>query len=528
MIAAKLASAHNDWVLERYLQPEPRLRGLIAISPQNPQAAAKEIRRVGGRDEFVGIFLPGGARIPYGNPVHDPIWEAANELALPVVVHTHYEGVGIAGPVTAAGYPDFYVEYHTLCGSGMYGHFVSILCHGIFERFPDTKVMMVEGGLVPFVGLMWRLDTNWKACRSEIPWCRKPPSEYVWDHVKFSSQPLETPEDPSLLVPAIQGLRPWDTLCFASDYPHWDYDEPAQTLRMLPSEWRENVAWRNAAEFYGLPGAGGRLAMATATAREARLPLAEAPAEGERRLVELGGRTIGVFRVDGAFFALADRCPHRAAPLCSSGEVVNAVEGVGDEVRVTREGALVRCPWHKWDFDIATGRCTVDARLRVRRYAAWVDGEELVVSLDARPGRGLSHSWSLAQTSCTSSVNASSTCVRRRSGCHGEREHALAEHVVERERDEAAGRVDDQPRHDRRTDAGAHERAHGVAVVGAHDHVELVAALAHGVLDAAPRAARRSAAAARSRQARRRRAAGEAASPGRRAGRTGRAGARSP
>jgi predicted TIM-barrel fold metal-dependent hydrolase len=253
VIAARLASAHNDWLLEHYLEPEPRLRGLIAISPQNPAEAAKEIRRVGGRDEFAGIFLPGGARIPYGNPVHDPIWEAADELALPVVVHTHYEGVGIAGPVTAAGYPDFYVEYHTLCGSGMYGHFVSILCHGIFERFPNTKVMMVEGGLVPFVGLLWRLDTNWKACRSEIPWCRKLPSEYVWDHVRFSSQPLETPADPALLAPAIQGLRPWDTLCFASDYPHWDYDEPAQTLRTLPAEWRENVAWRNAAEFYRLP-----------------------------------------------------------------------------------------------------------------------------------------------------------------------------------------------------------------------------------------------------------------------------------
>ena len=52
---------------------------------------------------------------------------------------------------------------------------------------------------------------------------------------------------------------------------------------------------------------------------------------------------------------------------------------------MTREGALVRCPWHKWDFDIATGRCEVDARLRVRRYAVRVEGEELVVSLDAAP-----------------------------------------------------------------------------------------------------------------------------------------------
>jgi 3-phenylpropionate/trans-cinnamate dioxygenase ferredoxin subunit len=125
--------------------------------------------------------------------------------------------------------------------------------------------------------------------------------------------------------------------------------------------------------------------MATTTAREARLRLADAPAEGERSLVELGGRTIGVFRLEGEYFALADRCPHRGAPLCSSGEVVNAVEGVGEAARVTREGALVRCPWHKWDFDIATGRCAVDARLRVRRYPVRVDGEELVVSLDAGP-----------------------------------------------------------------------------------------------------------------------------------------------
>ena len=214
--------------------------------------AAKEIRRVGDRPEFAGVFLPGGARIPYGNPVYDPIWAAAAELDLPIVVHTHYEGVGIAGPVTAAGYPDFYVEYHTLSGAGMYGHFVSILCHGIFERFPGTRVMMTEGGIIPFIGLLWRLDENWKACRSEIPWVRRLPSEYVWESIRFTSQPLETPPDESLLVPAIQGLRPWDTLCFASDYPHWDYDEPFQTLKRLPAAWREGVGWSNAAAFFSL------------------------------------------------------------------------------------------------------------------------------------------------------------------------------------------------------------------------------------------------------------------------------------
>jgi predicted TIM-barrel fold metal-dependent hydrolase len=252
-LAANLARAHNDWLLDTYLSREPRLRGLVAISPQNPEAAAEEIRRVGSRDEFAGVFLPGGARIPYGNPVYDPIWAAATELGLPVMVHTHYEGVGIAGPVTAAGYPDFYVEYHTLSGVGMYGHFVSILCHGIFERFPGAKLMMVEGGIVPFIGLLWRLDVNWKACRSEVPWVRRLPSEYVWESVRFTSQPLESPPDESLLIPAIQGLRPAETLCFASDYPHWDYDEPVGTLNRLPAEWRDAVAWQNAAAFLQLP-----------------------------------------------------------------------------------------------------------------------------------------------------------------------------------------------------------------------------------------------------------------------------------
>ncbi len=251
-LAAALARAHNDWVLDAYLTREPRLRGLIAVSPQNAEAAAKEIRRVGGRSEFAGVFLPGGARIPYGNPAYNPIWAAAAELGLPIVVHTHYEGVGITGPVTAAGYPDFYVEYHTLSGAGMYGHFVSILCHGVFERFPGTKVMMVEGGILPFIGFLWRLDVNWKACRSEVPWVRRLPSEYVWENVRFTSQPLESPPEESLLVPAIQGLRPWETLCFSSDYPHWDYDEPFQTLKRFPSAWRDSIAWGNAAAFFNL------------------------------------------------------------------------------------------------------------------------------------------------------------------------------------------------------------------------------------------------------------------------------------
>jgi predicted TIM-barrel fold metal-dependent hydrolase len=174
-------------------------------------------------------------------------------MDLAVVCHVSYEGVGIGGPNTAAGYADFYTEYHTLVGTSTSGHLVSILCHGVFERFPKARLMLMEGGLAQYLGYLWRLDTNWKGCRTEIPWCRRPPSEYVWEHVRFTTQPLETPEDASLLALVLNGLRAWDTLCFASDYPHWDFDEPTRTLSIFPAEWRDAIAYRNAIDFYRLP-----------------------------------------------------------------------------------------------------------------------------------------------------------------------------------------------------------------------------------------------------------------------------------
>lgn len=251
-LASALCSAYNDWLADHWLTREPRLAGTIVVPGQHPQAAADEIRRRAGDDRFVGIFLPGAARVPYGNPLYDPIWEAAHDTGLPVVIHVHYEGVGIAGPLTAAGHPDFYLEYHALVGSSLLGHLASVLCHGIFERFPRTRVMLMEGGLGMYAGLLWRLDTNWKSCRSETPFCVRPPSEYVWDHVRFTTQPLETPADPAQLRGVLEPLRPDTTVCFASDYPHWDFDEPNLTLRDLPAAWRAPILGRNASEFYGL------------------------------------------------------------------------------------------------------------------------------------------------------------------------------------------------------------------------------------------------------------------------------------
>jgi len=100
---------------------------------------------------------------------------------------------------------------------------------------------------------------------------------------------------------------------------------------------------------------------------------------GERRIVEVGGRSIGVFNVDGEFFGLRNRCPHQGGPLCE-GRLLGGLEA-------DRPGAfrwsparhVLACPWHGWEFDVTTGQSWCDpARLRAAHYeAAVVVGREL-------------------------------------------------------------------------------------------------------------------------------------------------------
>ncbi len=116
--------------------------------------------------------------------------------------------------------------------------------------------------------------------------------------------------------------------------------------------------------------------------RETRLPLVDAPGEGELRMITVGRHRIGLFSDGSTWHALADRCPHRGAPLCSSGVLATPIEARDDGLALGPARSVIRCPWHKWDFEIASGRCLVDSRLRVRSYAVRVENDDLVVSLD--------------------------------------------------------------------------------------------------------------------------------------------------
>ena len=96
---------------------------------------------------------------------------------------------------------------------------------------------------------------------------------------------------------------------------------------------------------------------------------------GERKIVEIGGRTIGVFNVKGTFYALRNRCPHQGGPLCQ-GQISGLLMATapGGEYTYTRRGEILRCAWHGWEFDITTGQSWFDpAKTRVRAYEVSVE-----------------------------------------------------------------------------------------------------------------------------------------------------------
>jgi nitrite reductase/ring-hydroxylating ferredoxin subunit len=98
---------------------------------------------------------------------------------------------------------------------------------------------------------------------------------------------------------------------------------------------------------------------------------------GAHKLVKVLGREIGIFNVDGEFFAIGNRCPHEGASLCK-GRIVGLVESnEPGSYQLSRKGELIRCPWHGWEFDIRTGKSWCDPRrTRVRSFPVSVESEK--------------------------------------------------------------------------------------------------------------------------------------------------------
>ena len=108
---------------------------------------------------------------------------------------------------------------------------------------------------------------------------------------------------------------------------------------------------------------------------------------GTRRIVTVGNREIGVFRVGEQFYALRNRCPHQGGALCLGGILPRVISDKPGVVAYDDGPPLVICPWHGWQFDASTGEAFAPGDPRVRSFDVSVES-----------GRDISGTVSFAET----------------------------------------------------------------------------------------------------------------------------------
>jgi uncharacterized protein len=248
--AAALASAINDWQTRDWLSAEPRLRGSVIVPIQDPELAAREIDRVGTNPGFVQVLVPVHVDILYGHRHYYPIYDAATRAGLAIGIHA---GGNPGNPPTAVGWPTYFVEEYVGMAHIFQSQLISLVTEGVFDRFPDLRVALIESGVTWLPSLMWRLDKEWKGLRREVPWVRRLPSEYIHDHVRLTTTPFDASRDPAQVQEIIDQIGADDLLMFASDFPHQHGGQsPTELLAGLPPELRRKIASTNAAAFYRL------------------------------------------------------------------------------------------------------------------------------------------------------------------------------------------------------------------------------------------------------------------------------------
>ncbi len=230
-MAQAVARAVNDWIAREWLDRDPRLRASIVVPMQNPRMAVEEMRRVAADRRFVQVLMLVMGEMPLGKRYHWPIYEAAQDLGLPVGIHA---GSMYRHPVTGTGWPSYYAQDYFSQATAFQTQLTSLILEGVFGEFPDLQVVLSESGVSWLPPYLWRLDKYWHGLRSETPWVKVPPSEIVHKRVRFTTQPFDAPGSPEIVAKIFEHIGSDDLLVFSSDFPHWRFDGDALAPAGMP------------------------------------------------------------------------------------------------------------------------------------------------------------------------------------------------------------------------------------------------------------------------------------------------------
>jgi predicted TIM-barrel fold metal-dependent hydrolase len=219
------ARAVNNWIAREWLDRDPRLRASIVVPLQNIEFAVEEVERLAADPRFVQVLVLAMGETPLGRRHFWPLYAAAERHGLPIGIHA---GSAYRHPVTALGWPSFYVEDYCAQSQGFQSQVASLVCEGVFAKHPQLKVVLIESGVSWVPAFLWRLAKSWRGLRTEIPWVDRSPREIFRDHFRLTLQPFDAPDDTAVVARLIDHLGSDELLLFSSDYPHWQFDgEPA-------------------------------------------------------------------------------------------------------------------------------------------------------------------------------------------------------------------------------------------------------------------------------------------------------------
>jgi predicted TIM-barrel fold metal-dependent hydrolase len=245
--SAAVAAAVNDWVAEEFLALDDRLRASLAVSAVSPDDARAEIERVGDSPRFVQVLLPVRSDVPWGHKNNHAMIEAACERSLHIGLHAW----GRPGKApTPSGFATTFLEDYVGNQPIAQAQLLSFVAEGVFERFPELRVIIAECGFAWLPPLLWRFDKDWKGVWREVPWVKEPPSEYVARHFTFTTAPAHVPDDPQAVDELLEMLGGSRMLLYASDHPHEHGTGIEPLLARLAEPDREALLRGTAAELY--------------------------------------------------------------------------------------------------------------------------------------------------------------------------------------------------------------------------------------------------------------------------------------
>lgn len=254
--AVEVARAYNNVLFDQFLDEYDHFRGMVTIATQRPERAAEEIDRIGDEDQIVGLYIAtGGPDKPLGDPSYDVMYRAAEDHGLPVVYHGHVDAF-------LTDFPRQNQALETYASVSTLGHpwaqmltMTSLIEQGTPEKFPDLNFVFLEAGLLWAAYTMFRLNKTFSMQVNASPLLTKSPEEYIRDQFYFGTQPIEEPNDSGMLRAIFELVGP-ESILFASDFPHWDFDHPATIGDIFTSSLSDDdinrVLHQNASDVFNI------------------------------------------------------------------------------------------------------------------------------------------------------------------------------------------------------------------------------------------------------------------------------------